>query len=58
MTVTGRVLDWPPPAAGALVLAAETAAMLAIGLTLALLVVGGRPVGVRHRARTHPQELP
>ncbi len=58
MTVTGRFLDWPPPAAGALVLAAETAAMLAIGLTLALLVVGGRPVGARHRARTHPQELP
>jgi multisubunit Na+/H+ antiporter MnhB subunit len=44
LLVTGRFLDWPPAAAGALVLVVEAAATVAIGLTLALLLIGGRPV--------------
>jgi multisubunit Na+/H+ antiporter MnhB subunit len=47
--VTGRFLDWPLSHAGALVLVAETAATVAIATTLALLVVGGRPVAQRVR---------
>ena len=50
--VTGRFLDWPPAAAGALVLAAEAAATVAIGLTLTLLVAGGRPVACKRRSRS------
>ncbi len=47
---TGRFLDWPVSHAGALVLAAEAAATVAIATTLALLVVGGRPVTARPRS--------
>ncbi len=44
---TGRFLDWPAAHAGILVLVAEAAATVAIATTLALLVVGGRPVTPR-----------
>ena len=44
---TGPFLDWPASHAGILILVAETAATVAIAITLALLVVGGRPVSAR-----------
>jgi multisubunit Na+/H+ antiporter MnhB subunit len=54
----GTFLDWPQPAAGALVLAAEAAATLAIGFTLALLVIGGHPGERRRRASRSPGSRP
>ena len=43
IAINGGFLDWPASSAGALVLLAEAGATVAIGLTLTLLVVGGRP---------------
>jgi multisubunit Na+/H+ antiporter MnhB subunit len=39
----GRLLEYPPPLAGALILLIEAAATLSIGITLAALFLGGRP---------------
>ena len=39
----GRLLEYPPPFAGALILLIEAAATLSIGITLAALFLGGRP---------------
>jgi multisubunit Na+/H+ antiporter MnhB subunit len=41
--VSGRLLEFPPPFAGALILLIEAAATLSIGITLAALFLGGRP---------------
>lgn len=38
-----RLLEYPPPFAGALILLIEAAATLSIGITLAALFLGGRP---------------
>jgi len=38
-----RLLEYPPPFAGALVLLIEAAATLSVGITLAALFLGGRP---------------
>lgn len=39
----GRLLEYPPPFAGTLILLIEAAATLSIGVTLAALFLGGRP---------------
>ncbi len=39
----GRLLEYPPSVAGALILLIEAAATLSIGITLAALFLGGRP---------------
>lgn len=41
--VSGRLLEFPPRFAGALILLIEAAATLSIGITLAALFLGGRP---------------
>lgn len=43
MLVGRRLLEYPPPFAGALTLLIEAAATLSIGITLAALFLGGRP---------------
>jgi len=44
MTLTGGLLRYPPGAAGAWILAIESAALLSIALTLGALYLGGRPL--------------
>ena len=44
-----RLLEYPPPFAGALILLIEAAATLSIGITLAALFLGGRPAAGPHR---------
>jgi multisubunit Na+/H+ antiporter MnhB subunit len=43
MVMGGRLLEYPPPFAGMLILLVEAAATLSIGITLAALFLGGRP---------------
>ena len=43
MMLGGRLLEYPLPSAGALILLIEAAATLSIGITLAALFLGGRP---------------
>jgi len=45
----GRLLEYPPPFAAALILLIEAAATLSIGITLAALFLGGRPEAGPHR---------
>jgi multisubunit Na+/H+ antiporter MnhB subunit len=47
--VGGRLLEYPPPFAAALILLIEAAASLSIGVTLAALFLGGRPETGAHR---------
>ncbi len=49
MLVGGRLLEFPPSHAGALILLIEALATLSIGITLAALFRGGRPAGGRRR---------
>ncbi len=49
MFAGGRMLEYPPPFAGALILLIEAAATWSIGITLAALFAGGRPVAGPHR---------
>ena len=52
-----RLLEYPAGWAGALILAIEAAVTLSIGLTLALLFLGGRPAaGDPAQTATHPNE--
>ena len=43
MALGGRLLEYPPPLAAALILLIEAMATLSIGVTLAALFLGGRP---------------
>ena len=47
--VGGRLLEFPPPFAAALILLIETTATLSIGVTLVALFLGGRPGTGAHR---------
>lgn len=49
MLVGGRLLEYPPSLAGALILLIEAAATLSIGITLSALFLGGRPETREHR---------
>jgi multisubunit Na+/H+ antiporter MnhB subunit len=54
-----RLLEYPVDWAGALILLIETAATISIGLTLALLFLGGRPAAansIQPRVDSHPHE--
>jgi len=46
--VGGRLLEYPPPFAAALILLIEATATLSIGFTLATLLLGGRPEAEVH----------
>lgn len=52
MTRNRRMLEYPPEAAGALILLIETAAALSIGLSLVAVYLGGRPVFPRSTRRS------